>query len=104
MRLHRAPGHLELSGNLRIVATLKQQLGDLLFARTQPNRALVHFGFPLGLMIPARFGQLLIEVACARRRLRHPGHFVPQTFLGSPKIHSMHTAKLAVNFPFQLEI
>jgi hypothetical protein len=48
VRLHRAPGHLELSGNFGIVATLKQQFGDLLFARTQPNRAFVHFGFPLG--------------------------------------------------------
>jgi hypothetical protein len=51
MRLHRAPGHVELSGNLRIVATLKQQFGDLLFARTQPNRAFVHFGFPLVLIV-----------------------------------------------------
>jgi hypothetical protein len=51
VRLHRAPGHLELSGNLRIVATLKQQFRNLLFARTQPNRALVHFGFPLVQMI-----------------------------------------------------
>jgi hypothetical protein len=63
VRLHRAPGHLELSGNFGIVATLKQQFGDLLFARTQPNRAFVHFGFPLGFMIQARFGQLLIEVS-----------------------------------------
>jgi hypothetical protein len=53
MRLHRAPGHLELSGNLRIVATLKQQFGNLLFARTQPNRAFVHFGFPPGLIVQA---------------------------------------------------
>jgi hypothetical protein len=47
VRFHGAPGHLELSRNLGIVATLQQQFGDLLFARTQPNRALVHFGFPL---------------------------------------------------------
>jgi hypothetical protein len=47
VRFHRAPGHLELSRNLRIVATLEQQFGDLLFAWTQPNRAFVHFGFPL---------------------------------------------------------
>jgi hypothetical protein len=47
VRFHRAPGHLELSRNLRIVATLKQQFGDLLLARTQPNGVLVHFGFPL---------------------------------------------------------
>jgi hypothetical protein len=46
VRLHRAPGHLELSGNLGIVATLKQQFGNLLFAPTQPNGAFVHFGFP----------------------------------------------------------
>jgi hypothetical protein len=52
VRFDRAPGHLELSGNLRIVATLKQQFGNLLFARTQPNGAFVHFGFPLGSMIP----------------------------------------------------
>jgi len=71
VRFHRAPGHLELSGNLRIVATLQQQFGDLLFARTQPNGAIVHFGFPLGFVIQARFGQLLIEVTGARRRLRH---------------------------------
>jgi hypothetical protein len=47
VRFHGAPGHLELSRNLGIVATLQQQFGDLLFARTQPNGALVHFGFPL---------------------------------------------------------
>jgi len=86
VRLHRAPGHLELSGNLRIVATLKQQFGNLLFASTQPNRALVHFGSPWfndsGLTIQARFGQLLIEVACARRHLRHPNHSILPDILG----------------------
>jgi len=82
VRLHRAPGHLELSGNLRIVATLKQQFGNLLFARTQPNRALVHFGFPPWFMIQARFGQLLIEAGYARYRLWRPNHSVLPDILG----------------------
>jgi hypothetical protein len=47
VRFDRAPGHFELSRNLRIVATLQQQFGNLLFAWTQPNGAFVHFGFPL---------------------------------------------------------
>jgi hypothetical protein len=63
VRLHGAPGHLELSGNLRIVTTLKQQFGNLLFARTQPNGAFVHSGFPLVQLIQARLGQLVMEAA-----------------------------------------
>jgi hypothetical protein len=63
VRLHCAPGHLELTGNLGIVATLKQQFGDLLFARTQPNRAFVHFGFPLKFYDSGPIRALLIEVS-----------------------------------------
>jgi hypothetical protein len=81
VRLHGAPGHFQLSGNFRIVATLQQQFGNLLFPRTQPNRAFVHFGFPLGLVIQVDdfrpdCGQLIIEVACARNRRRRPNHSV----------------------------
>jgi len=47
VRLYCAPGHLELPRNLRIVATLKQQLRNLLLARAQPNSALLHYNFPL---------------------------------------------------------
>jgi hypothetical protein len=47
VRFDRAPGDFELASNLRIVAALQQKFGNLLFARTQPNRTLLHFGFPL---------------------------------------------------------
>jgi hypothetical protein len=128
VRFHGAPGHLELSRNLGIVATLQQQFGDLLFARTQPNGALVHFGFPLRFFtIQARFGQLLIEVARARAPCGSPESLLTSSYFGflpkfkqavpgvacgvritpyfqifwvSPKIHSMHNAKPAVDFLF----
>jgi hypothetical protein len=42
MSLHGSPRHVQLAGNFSIVATLQQQLDDLLFARTQPNSLLLH--------------------------------------------------------------
>ena len=57
MGLYCAPGHLELPGNLRIVATLKQQFRNLLLTRTQPNGALLHSNSP-GSLIQARVGRL----------------------------------------------
>ena len=57
---------------------------------------------PLVYCIQARFGQLWIEVACVRSRVRRPDHLTDSPdLLISPKIHSMHTAKLPVNFHFQ---
>ncbi|HXW89823.1 MAG TPA: hypothetical protein VEK33_04685 [Terriglobales bacterium] len=37
MGLDGAPGHVQLFGNFRIVATFEQQIGDLLLAWTQVN-------------------------------------------------------------------
>ena len=42
MCLDGAPRHFELVCNLCVVATLQQQIRDLLFPRTQPNRLLLH--------------------------------------------------------------
>jgi hypothetical protein len=46
MSLHGAPRHMELTGDLGIVATLQQQFDNLLFARPQPNSLILHY-FPL---------------------------------------------------------
>jgi hypothetical protein len=102
VRLHRAPGHLELSGNLRIVATLEQQFGNLLFPRTQPNRAFVHSGFPLGLCIQGPIRAVVDRSSmCPKPRAASESLTYSSDFLISPKIHSMHTAKLTVDFHFQ---
>lgn len=42
MCLDGTPRHVELLGNLCIVAALKQQLRNLFLPRTQPNRRLPH--------------------------------------------------------------
>jgi hypothetical protein len=57
---------------------------------------------PCGFMIEARFGRLLIEVAVPGAALRQ-SQITPyfQVFKVSPKIHSMHSAKLDVNFHFR---
>lgn len=44
---HRAASHLELSCDLVVVTALQQQLSDLLLARTQRNRILLHANSPL---------------------------------------------------------
>jgi len=36
------PGNLELFGNFPVVATLQQQLGDLLLARSEPDSLPLH--------------------------------------------------------------
>jgi len=102
VRLHRAPGHLELSGNLRIVATLEQQLGNLLFPRTQPNRAFVHSGFPLDLLHSGPI-RAVVDRSSLRPKPRAASGSLTDfpDLLISPKIHSMHTAKLVVDFGFQ---
>jgi hypothetical protein len=46
MSLHGAPRHMELTGDLGIVATLQKQFDNLLFARPQPNSLILHH-FPL---------------------------------------------------------
>jgi hypothetical protein len=42
MSFYSSPCHLELTGNLGIVATLQKQFDDLLFAWPQPNRLFHH--------------------------------------------------------------
>jgi len=48
MSLYGAPRHIELGGNLGVVATLQKQLNDLLLSRTKPNGLLLHLVSPLG--------------------------------------------------------
>ena len=49
MSLHGTPSHVELAGDLGIVASLQKQFDNLLFARPQPNSLVLHqiplFGF-----------------------------------------------------------
>jgi len=42
VRFYGAPSHLELAGNLGVVATLQKQFYDLLLARTETNCHIVH--------------------------------------------------------------
>jgi hypothetical protein len=42
MGFNGAPGHFQLFGNLRIVAALQQQIGDLLLPWTQPYGLVGH--------------------------------------------------------------
>jgi hypothetical protein len=42
MSFHGTPCHVELSGDLGVVASLQQQVYDLLFARTEPNSLFLH--------------------------------------------------------------
>jgi len=49
MSFHGSPRHLELSGNFGVVATLQEQLDNLLFAWTEPNSLLHHPNPPNGL-------------------------------------------------------
>jgi hypothetical protein len=46
MSFHSTPGHFELAGDLGVVASLQQQIDDLLFARTEPNSLLLHLILP----------------------------------------------------------
>lgn len=48
MCLHGTPRHLELAGDLGVVASLQQQLDNLLFPWTQPNGGLFHQTSPSG--------------------------------------------------------
>ena len=50
MSFHSTPCHIELGGNFGVIASLQEQVYDLLFARTEPNSLLFHpilpfFGF-----------------------------------------------------------
>jgi len=47
MSFHGTPCHVELGGYLGVVASLQQQVHDLLFARTEPNSLLLHPILPL---------------------------------------------------------
>lgn len=42
MSFHGTPRHVELRGYLGVVASLQQQVDDLLFARTEPHSLLLH--------------------------------------------------------------
>ena len=42
MSLHGTPSHVELAGDLGIVASLQKQFDNLLFARPQPNSLILH--------------------------------------------------------------
>jgi hypothetical protein len=45
--LHSSTCHLELAGNLGVVASLQEQFNDLLLARTEPDDLLVHPSLPV---------------------------------------------------------
>ena len=42
MCLDGSPGHVQLAGNLGVVATLQEQFDDLTLARTQSNGLFLH--------------------------------------------------------------
>jgi len=42
MSFHGSPCHVELAGDFGVVASLQEQVYDLLFARTEPNSLLFH--------------------------------------------------------------
>jgi len=42
MSLHGSSCHVELRGNLGVVAALQEQFNDLLFAWTEPNSRFLH--------------------------------------------------------------
>ncbi len=42
MRLNRALSHIQLFRDLRVVAPLEQQVGDLPLPRTQANQLILH--------------------------------------------------------------
>jgi hypothetical protein len=43
MSLYGTSSHMELAGDFGIVATLQQQVDNLLFARPQPNSRVLHY-------------------------------------------------------------
>jgi hypothetical protein len=48
---HSSTSHLELAGNLGVIASLQQQFYDLLFARTEPDSLLLHSSLPVFFLI-----------------------------------------------------
>jgi len=52
MGLHSTPRHVELVGDLGVIATLQKQLDDLLFPRTEPNGLLLHWSPPWFVELP----------------------------------------------------
>jgi len=46
MRFHCSPSHIQLLGDISVVASLQKQLNDLLFTSTQTDRLIAH-GSPL---------------------------------------------------------
>jgi len=64
MSLHGAPRHVELGGDLGVVASLQQQVYDLLFARTEPNSLVLHPILPFFLScLPHQAVTISISVA-----------------------------------------
>jgi hypothetical protein len=49
---HSSTSHLELAGNLGVIASLQQQFYDLLFARTEPDSLLLHPSLPVFWILP----------------------------------------------------
>lgn len=67
MGFHGSPSHIELSGNLGVVATLQEQVDDLLFAGTQPNSLFLHFiHLVLGIARPGERGGAFHIVIASR--------------------------------------
>jgi hypothetical protein len=54
MSFHGSPCHVELAGDFGVVASLQEQVYDLLFARTEPNSLLFHPILPFFLDLPHR--------------------------------------------------
>jgi len=83
MGLDGAPGHLQAPGDFIVFASLEQQFDDLLFPRTEQNRALDHPHVP-----PRLF--FLASLAGCRR-------VASRTSLS--KLHSIRNAIVRLDFP-----
>jgi len=60
MSFHGTPCHIELAGDFGVIASLQQQVYDLLFARTEPNSLLFHSILPFfGFAAPEKGARLI---------------------------------------------
>jgi hypothetical protein len=52
MGFYGSPRHFQLAGNFGVIASLQKQVHDLLFARTETNRLLLHSTLPSFRFLP----------------------------------------------------
>jgi hypothetical protein len=94
----RAPGHIELRGDFRIVTPLQQQIGNLLLSRAQTNRLFLHFGsFPPELVTRAAKGSVLTN-PLLQAPFAVPATKEYKVLVEYPRFQSIHAAKWA-GFP-----